>query len=293
MVNRQICNINGSGNVYQQISNLHSWFIWLKNRNEKKYQRLGIGSRLMNEAEKRIKKVSAYAGIGFGVTSDYGAAKILYINRNYKPDGNGMVKNLIPVRHGDVITIEDDLVFYLTKRVMMVKSVDQMISALEHILTHSYKADMISYLHAHPEDFEEAIQLAISDKQPYAWRAAWLLWSCMEVNDLRIQAYLPKMVDCIKSKDDDHQRELFKILLQMELSEENEGMLFSECTHIWKQINKKPSVRLTAFKVMVKIGKKYPDLSQEIIYLTQDQYLDTLSQAVKKSIGKMLKAFTH
>ena len=36
---------------------------------------------------------------------------------------------------------------------------------LEHILTNSYKADMISYLKSHPEDFDEAIKLAIADKQ--------------------------------------------------------------------------------------------------------------------------------
>ena len=49
----------------------------------KKHQRKGIGSALMQEAEDRIKKVSPYAGIGFGVTKDYGAAQILYIKRNY------------------------------------------------------------------------------------------------------------------------------------------------------------------------------------------------------------------
>ena len=47
----------------------------------KKFQRLGIGTSLMDEAEKRISKVSKYAGIGFGVYKDYGAAHILYINR--------------------------------------------------------------------------------------------------------------------------------------------------------------------------------------------------------------------
>jgi hypothetical protein len=52
-------------------------------------------------------------------------------------------------------------------------------TALEWTLTNSYKADMISYLAAHPEDFEEVVKLAIADKQPYSWRAAWLLWSCM------------------------------------------------------------------------------------------------------------------
>lgn len=82
----------------------------------KKYQRLGIGTSLMDEAEARIKKVSDFAGIGFGVTQDYGAAQILYINRNYKPDGNGLVKNSIHLKHGDVITINDDIVFCLMKK---------------------------------------------------------------------------------------------------------------------------------------------------------------------------------
>lgn len=81
-----------------------------------KYQRRGIGTALMDEAEKRIKSVSQFAGIGFGITKDYGAAQILYINRNYKPDGNGMVINSKPVKYGDVVTINDELVMCLIKK---------------------------------------------------------------------------------------------------------------------------------------------------------------------------------
>ena len=39
-----------------------------------------------------------------------------------------------------------------------------------HRLT-SCKTDIISYMAAHPEDFDEAIKLAISNKQPYSWRS--------------------------------------------------------------------------------------------------------------------------
>lgn len=82
----------------------------------KKYQRNGIAASLMDEAETRIKKVSDYAGIGFGVYQDYGAAQILYIKRGYQPDGNGIVKDSIPLKYGDKITIDDSIVFYLTKK---------------------------------------------------------------------------------------------------------------------------------------------------------------------------------
>ena len=82
----------------------------------KKYQRLGIGTSLMDEAEKRIKRISKYVGIGFGVYKDYGAAQILYINRGYKPDGNGLVRNSVPLKYGEVITIDDSIVFCLIKK---------------------------------------------------------------------------------------------------------------------------------------------------------------------------------
>lgn len=81
----------------------------------KKFQRKGIGTALMDEAEKRIRKVSSFAGIGFGITEDYGAAQILYIKRGYIPLGKGLVKNGQSLSHGENIEINDDVVFYLIK----------------------------------------------------------------------------------------------------------------------------------------------------------------------------------
>ena len=82
----------------------------------KKYQRLGIGTCLMDEAESRIQKVSQVVGIGFGVTEDYGAAQILYIKRGYIPDGKGLVKDVTSLKYGDKITVDDSLVFHLLKK---------------------------------------------------------------------------------------------------------------------------------------------------------------------------------
>ena len=148
---------------------------------------------------------------------------------------------------------------------------------------------MISFMDTHPEFFEEAIELAIANKQPYSWRAAWLLWSCMEENDQRIQKYIKKIVDSLKTKDDGHQRELLKILLLMELKEEYEGILFNICMDIWEKINKTPSVRINALKFIIKIAKKHSELSQEITFLTQDHYLESLSPGVKHSVSKLMK----
>ena len=82
----------------------------------KKYQRNGIGTCLMDEAERRIKTKAEYAGIGFGLYKDYGPAQILYINRGYTPDGNGITKNSIPLKKGETIIIDDSIVFCLIKK---------------------------------------------------------------------------------------------------------------------------------------------------------------------------------
>ena len=81
-------------------------------------------------------------------------------------------------------------------------------TALENILTNLYKDEMISYMDAHPEYYEKLIEIAVSDEQPYSWRAAWLLWSCMKENDPRIQNYINDIISTITTKKDGHQREL-------------------------------------------------------------------------------------
>ncbi|CAM4260799.1 hypothetical protein [Flavobacterium terrigena] len=163
---------------------------------------------------------------------------------------------------------------------------------LEHLLTNSHKAGMIAYMESHPSDFTEVIKLAIADKQPYSWRAAWVLWSCMDINDKQVRKYLKKIIDILPKRKDNQQRELLMILQRMELNNEFEGQLFDICTNIWVQINKTPSLRYNAFKLMVTISKKHPDLIREINSLTESNYTDTLSDSVKKAITKLMKNLT-
>jgi GNAT superfamily N-acetyltransferase len=81
----------------------------------KKFQRRGIGSALLDEAERRIAAVSPVAGIGVGLTADYGAAQRLYARRGYIPDGNGIYQYHQALRYGETVTVDDGLALYLTK----------------------------------------------------------------------------------------------------------------------------------------------------------------------------------
>lgn len=158
---------------------------------------------------------------------------------------------------------------------------------LECILTKSYKEVMISYITTNQEEFSELIELAISDKQPYSWRAAWLLWSCMERNDSRVQPHVSTLVKQLNSFKDGQQRNLINILLKMEVPEEDEGLLFDSCVDIWLKIEKQSSVRFKAFEVIMKLVEKYPELKNEVQSLTDMRFVEPLSEGIKKSFYKM------
>ena len=80
-----------------------------------RFRRQGIGTQLMDEAENRIAERASIAGIGVGISADYGAAQILYVKRGYIPDGRGLIKNGQPLMYGNQVTIDHDLTLYFSK----------------------------------------------------------------------------------------------------------------------------------------------------------------------------------
>jgi hypothetical protein len=163
-------------------------------------------------------------------------------------------------------------------------------TALEKLLISTHKKDMISYINANPAYFEELIRLILSGKNPYSWRAAWFLWSCMAENDQRVICFIPEWIGILAERPVNQKRELLKILWLMDIDETLEGLLFDQCVDIWEQINHQPSVRFNAFKLLLKIAKKHPELSVEISALTDTQYIDTLSPGARKSVLKMMRS---
>jgi hypothetical protein len=146
---------------------------------------------------------------------------------------------------------------------------------------------MTAFMRSHPEDFNELLQLAISDKQPYSWRAAWVLWSCMEQNDSRIRPHLKKIIASIPSKKDNQQRELVLALQRMELEPSIVGQVVDLCLAIWKETKKNPSLRLNALRLLISIAIKHKALSKEISHWTSPPYTAMLSDSAKKSISKL------
>ena len=78
-------------------------------------RRHGIATALVDEAEKHIFKRSTFAGIGVGMYADYGPAQRMYVLRGYVPDRLGLMYKRKPVKPGEMVKVDDDLVLYMVK----------------------------------------------------------------------------------------------------------------------------------------------------------------------------------
>ena len=83
----------------------------------KKYQGRGIGSGLMDAAERIAGRYADTVCLGVGLCGSYGAAQRMYVKRGYIPDGSGVwYRGRQCVQYETVCTVDDDLILFLSKK---------------------------------------------------------------------------------------------------------------------------------------------------------------------------------
>jgi len=163
-----------------------------------------------------------------------------------------------------------------------------MYNEIENILTRNYKQDMVLFFQKNPDKIDDLIKLIFEKNNPLSWRAAWLLWSCVSKNDNRIIENTSRFISILPYSNESMQREILKILYNIDLEEESIGRLINICINIWEDINKRPGVRYSSFRMLFKISKKYPELENEMLYLLDERFINTLSPGIKHSIKKLI-----
>ena len=82
-----------------------------------KYQRKGVGSRLMDAAEQIAARHADTVCLGVGLSREYGTAQRMYVKRGYIPDGSGVwYQGKQCVQYETVGTVDDDLVLFMAKK---------------------------------------------------------------------------------------------------------------------------------------------------------------------------------
>src|ERR1700742_2824603 len=81
-----------------------------------RYRRQGVATALMDAAEGLARdRGVATLGITVGLFDEYGPAQRMYARRGYVPDGRGACLDHRPLRHGEQVTVDHDLIMWLTK----------------------------------------------------------------------------------------------------------------------------------------------------------------------------------
>ena len=150
---------------------------------------------------------------------------------------------------------------------------------------------MIAFIDETPGSFEEALELALSDRQPVCWRATWIIKNYMEKDDIRVQPYVRDFVNILADKKEGHQRELLKILMKMNLDDEYISFLYDFCVKAWKEPKNQPSLRHTSIGFVLKCAKENPDFGHGISELSQAVYMDSLSAGIKRSVQTWFDKF--
>lgn len=85
------------------------------------FRKFGIGSALLTAAEEKAASQHSHVGLGVGLyggqDGGYGQAQRLYIKRGYIPDGLGVTYDYKPVAPGKMVSLDDDLILWFTKKV--------------------------------------------------------------------------------------------------------------------------------------------------------------------------------
>jgi GNAT superfamily N-acetyltransferase len=79
-------------------------------------RRRGVATALIRHFEDAARRSGRTAiGLGVGLYADYGPAQQLYFRLGYRPDGHGVTYADQPASPGEMVSLDDDLVLWLSK----------------------------------------------------------------------------------------------------------------------------------------------------------------------------------
>ncbi len=85
------------------------------------YRKNGVGTKLLDEAEKFVFNKSDKVVLGVGLHKGYGPAQRLYVKRGYIPDGTGVWYRDVNIGQKEFCINDDDLLLYLCKELKSYK----------------------------------------------------------------------------------------------------------------------------------------------------------------------------
>lgn len=141
-----------------------------------------------------------------------------------------------------------------------------------------------------PEHFNTLLDLALNEKDPLAWRAAWILDGSDEQHPglasgsvRRITRELPRV------QSTGTLRSLLRLLCRYNIQEEDQGMLIDLCFKYMTSELYPVAVKVHAMQIIYRHVLIYPELKEELVTVIQDQ-VDNNSVGFRSRGNRIIKA---
>lgn len=130
----------------------------------------------------------------------------------------------------------------------------------------------INEVQSFPEKFKTLVDIALIEKDPLAWRAAWVLDGSDEKSPGLARDYISAIV-CklpeVKSKGSI--RSLLRMLCRYEIHEDDQGILIDLCFKYLVSELYPVAVKVHAMQIVYQHVLIYPELKDELVTVIMDQ----------------------
>jgi len=120
--------------------------------------------------------------------------------------------------------------------------------------------------------FSSLLNLALNDKDPVGWRAAWILDGAAEVKPGLVPKHIPQIVHKLPSiKSSGTIRSLLRMLCRYNIPEEEQGLLIDLCFKYMVSELYPVAVKVHAMQIIYNHCLLYPELKDELRTVIEDQ----------------------
>jgi argonaute-like protein implicated in RNA metabolism and viral defense len=146
---------------------------------------------------------------------------------------------------------------------------------------------MLGHLEKDPALVDAYVEFSMTDHK-WAWRATWVVHHFSNKHANQINKYADQYIEMLsKTERDGHLREIISILINLNLSEEQEGELFDICYELIQSNKRQSSVRGISFRYMMRLAGRYPELKEELKIIFEN-IKDYISPGIRNGIEMRL-----
>lgn len=141
-----------------------------------------------------------------------------------------------------------------------------------------------------PDNFQILMWIALHNKEPKSWRAAYLADKIHDIKPKLLKPFLKDMVQQLEFETNSSKKRHFLRLISMNtILKKHQGFLVDYCLNALTSSKEPPAVRVHAMQILYNISEKEPDLKPEILAVIEHEMKYHSTAGIRSRGGKLAK----